>query len=196
MHRSHIENIRKQAKKRGVKPTSAIIKQAIAHCCPNNQDIALNLPDTIEEVVRLCDSGELATSDDRAVVSQSSPSDATDNSIAPWDGDDITDVQTEKAIVQLVKELGDRFSQDDVSEIRQLACLLSNDVKDTESLVNSLVSAYLQKRNSVLNTALTQLETGRKAQNEEMYGGLDSDFFQERSQQWQQFESELLGLFN
>lgn len=182
--RNHIENIRKAAKKRGVKPTTAIIKDAIAKCCPqsgnalhcpNNQDIALKLSDIIEFVVRLC-GGELATVDDNAVVHQME--EPLSNLL--WDGGDITDVQTEKAIMQLVKELGSSFTEDDISEIRQLACLLSNDVKDTESLVNSLITAYLHQRNAVLNTALTQLEKGRKAQNEEMYGGLDSDFFQER----------------
>jgi hypothetical protein len=99
-------------------------------------------------------------------------------------------------IAQLVKELGSSFTEDDFLELRQLACLLSTDVKDTESLVNSLITAYLHKRHSVLNAALTQLERGRKAQNEEMYGGLDSDFFQARSQQWEQFGSQMLGLFN
>lgn len=188
MH-NHIENIRKQAKKRGVKPTSNLIKTTIANYCPDNQDIAPKLPEIIEEVVRLC-SGELATSDDNAMLHQS---ESLIN--APSNDDDIADVQTQ-AIVQLVKELGDRFTEDDVFEIKQLACLLSTDVKDTESLVNSLITAYLQKRNSVLKGALTQLERRRKAQNEEMYGGVDSDFFCERSHQWQQFKSELLGLFN
>ncbi|NJL77694.1 MAG: hypothetical protein HC836_10350 [Richelia sp. RM2_1_2] len=188
MH-NHIENIRKQAKKRGIKPTTAIIKSAIALHCPNNQDIAQKLPEIVAEVVRLC-SKELATCDDNAMVHQSEPL-----TNVPSNDGDIDDVQTQ-AIVQLVKELGDRFTEDDVLEIKQLACLLSTDVKDTESLVNSLITAYLQKRNSVLKGALTQLERGRKAQNEEMYGGVDSDFFCERDREWQRFGKELLGLFN
>ncbi len=82
MHRSHIENIRKIAKKRGVKPTTAIIKDAIALCCssyenalhcPDNQDIARKLPDIIEEVVRLCNSEELASINDSAMVHQEQP---------------------------------------------------------------------------------------------------------------------------
>lgn len=93
-------------------------------------------------------------------------------------------------------ELGNNFRQEDMHEIRQLAYQLSRDVSDTATLVNSLITTYLQKRNSVLSEALTQLERGRKAQNEEIYGGLDSDFFYQREQEWQQFGSSILGLFN
>ncbi len=67
-------------------------------------------------------------------------------------------------------ELGNNFRQEDMHEIRQLAYQLSRDVSDTATLVNSLITTYLQKRNSVLSEALTQLERGRKAQNEEIYG--------------------------
>ncbi len=209
MH-NHIENIRKTAKKRGVKPTTAIIKDAIALCCssyenasisPDASEIARKLPDIIEEVVRLCDSGELAAVDDSAIHSQPSPnavqSAARSDAITQFQDEPTSIIEeTEKVIARSLEELGNNFRQEDMSEIRQLAHQLSIDVKDTESLVNSLITAYLQKRNSVLSSALTQLERGRKAQNEEMYGGLDSDFFCQRETEWQRFESELLGLFN
>ena len=195
MH-NHIENIRKQAKKRGVKPTTAIIRDAIALHCPDNQDIGLKLPDIIESVVTECDSGQLAR-DDSAIVNGQPSQDEVIDALAQFQ--DVTSSiteETEKAIMRSLHELGNNFRQEDMHDIRQLAYQLSRDVSDTATLVNSLITAYLQKRNSVLNEALTQLERGRKAQNEERYGGLDSDFFCQREQEWQQFESELLGLFN
>lgn len=205
MYRSHIENIRKQAKNRGVKPTTAIIKSAIALHCPDNQDIGLKLPDIIESVVAECDSGQLARDDSDIVNGQPSHDEVIDAiaSLSPERGiaqfqdatSSITE-ETEKAIMRSLHELGNNFREEDMHDIRQLAYQLSKDVSDTATLVNSLITAYLQKRNSVLNEALTQLERGRKAQNEEMYGGVNSDFFQEQEQEWQQFESELLGLFN
>jgi hypothetical protein len=195
MH-NHIENIRKQAKKRGVKPTTAIIKTAIALHCPDNQDIGLKLPDIIESVVSLCHSGQLAR-DDSANLNAPSQNELTNNAITQFqDAPTSITEETEKAIMRSLHELGNNFRQEDMHDIRQLAYQLSRDVSDTATLVNSLITAYLQKRNSVLNEALTQLERGRKAQNDQMYGGLDSDFFCQREKEWQQFESELLGLFN
>lgn len=198
MHRSHIENIRKTAKKRGVKPTTVIIKEAIALHCPDNQDIALKLPDIIESVVAECNCGQLAR--DRGGIVHQEPSQTggvTHEAITQFQDapSNITE-ETEKAIMRSLHELGNNFRQEDMHDIRQLAYQLSRDVSDTATLVNSLITAYLQKRNSVLSEALTQLERGRKAQNDQMYGGLDSDFFCQREQEWQQFESELLGLFN
>jgi hypothetical protein len=197
MHRSHIENIRKQAKKRGVKPTTAIIKTAIALHCPDNQDIGLKLPDIIESVVTECNCGQLARDDSAIVNAQPLQDEVTHEAIAQYQ--DVTSSiteETEKAIARSLHELGNNFRQEDMHDIRQLACQLSRDVSDTQTLVNSLITAYLQKRNSVLNEALTQLERGRKAQNDQMYGGLDSDFFCQRDKEWQQFGKELLGLFN
>jgi hypothetical protein len=207
MHRSHIENIRKTAKKRGVKPTTTIIKTAIAFHCPDNQDIALKLPDIIESVVSFCEEGQLAF-DDSGIIHQepSQTGEVTHEAITQFpDAPSSITEETEKAmpsatiedgIARSLHELGNNFRQEDMHDIRQLAYQLSRDVSDTTSLVNSLITAYLQKRNSVLSEALTQLERGRKAQNEEMYGGLDSDFFCQQEKEWQQFGSELLGLFN
>jgi hypothetical protein len=195
MNRSHIENIRKQAKKHGVKPTTAIIKTAIALHCPDNQDIGLKLPDIIESVVIECNCGKLVRNDS-AIVNGQRQDELTNDAITQLDAPSNITEETEKAIARSLHELGNNFRQEDMHDIRQLAYQLSRDVSDTATLVNSLITAYLQKRNSVLNEALTQLERGRKAQNEEVYGGLDSDFFCQQEQEWQQFESELLGLFN
>jgi hypothetical protein len=108
----------------------------------------------------------------------------------------ISQVKMTQAIAQAVQQVGASNNAEAVQLLTSLANELSADISDVQEMAATLVAAYLNKRQSVLSTAISTLNTLRSAQTESFQAGLDQDFFGQKQKNKKAFLSSLSAMFN
>ncbi len=101
-----------------------------------------------------------------------------------------------QAIAQAVKQVGENGNTEAIQLLTSLAEELSSDISDTQEMVAALVSAYLDKRQSVLSHAIGTLNNLRNAQTSSFKSGLNNDFFAQKSRSKRQFLTQIETMFN
>lgn len=108
----------------------------------------------------------------------------------------ITQSQVTQAINQAAHQVGVQGDAEAIQALTSLATILSVNNRNTQDMVAALVSAYLNERQRILSSAIGTLNTLRTAQTESFQAGLDSDFFQQRERNKQEFLSKVGAMFN
>jgi hypothetical protein len=114
----------------------------------------------------------------------------------PTVGASITQTEITQAIAQAVKQVGENGNTEAIQLLTSLAEELSSDISDTQEMVAALVSAYLDKRQSVLSSAIGTLNTLRNAQTSSFQSGLNNDFFAQKTRSKRQFLTQIETMFN
>jgi uncharacterized tellurite resistance protein B-like protein len=114
----------------------------------------------------------------------------------PTVGVSITQTEITAAIAQAVKQVGENGNTEAIQLLTSLAEELSSDISDTQEMVAALVSAYLDKRQSVLSSAIGTLNTLRNAQTSSFQSGLNNDFFAQKTRSKRQFLTQIETMFN
>jgi hypothetical protein len=114
----------------------------------------------------------------------------------PTVGVSITQTEITAAIAQAVKQVGENGNTEAIQLLTSLAEELSSDISDTQEIVAALVSAYLDKRQSVLSSAIGTLNTLRNAQTSSFQSGLNNDFFAQKTRSKRQFLTQIETMFN
>jgi hypothetical protein len=96
---------------------------------------------------------------------------------------------------QAIYQLGVANNNEAKQMLSALFTELSADIADTEEMVAALVAGYLNKRQSVLSSAITTLHSARSAQSESFQAGLSEDFFDRKRQDKHQFLSSVREMF-
>lgn len=121
---------------------------------------------------------------------------ATQSDLPTQQTEDISQVKMTQAIAQAVQQVGVSNNAEAVQLLTSLANELSADISDVQEMAATLVAAYLNKRQSVLSTAISTLNTLRSAQTESFQAGLDQDFFGQKQKNKKAFLSSLSAMFN
>jgi tagatose-1,6-bisphosphate aldolase non-catalytic subunit AgaZ/GatZ len=114
----------------------------------------------------------------------------------PTVGANITQTEITSAIAMAVKQVGENGNTEAIQLLTSLAEELSSDISDTQEMVAALVSAYLDKRQSVLSSAIGTLNTLRLAQTSSFQSGLNNDFFAQKTRSKRQFLTQIETMFN
>ncbi len=114
----------------------------------------------------------------------------------PTVGASITQTEITSAIAQAVKQVGENGNTEAIQLLTSLAEELSSDISDTQEMVAALVSAYLDKRQSVLSSAIGTLNNLRSAQTSSFQSGLNNDFFAQKTRSKRQFLTQIEAMFN
>jgi hypothetical protein len=108
----------------------------------------------------------------------------------------ITEAQMTQAIAQAVQQVGASSNAEAVQLLTSLANELASDISDVQEMVATMVTAYLNKRQSVLSTAINTINQFRSAQTESFQSGLNNDFFGQKQKNKQEFLSKVQVTFN
>jgi hypothetical protein len=108
----------------------------------------------------------------------------------------INQAEFTQAISTAIRQLGIDNSSEATQLLSAMAIELSSDITDTQQMVTALVTAYLNKRQSVLSSAIGALNTVRSAQTESFQSGLTDDFFDQKRKNKEAFLSEMRATFN
>lgn len=155
--RKYIENIRIELKKQGFTATSEQIRQAINIVCPHGQDILREKSKIVTEVLKMVINGN-----------RSEVTSLVHGEGANLGQHHIDYSNTESVLLAGVKELSADLSKEDITEVIQLAHLLSSNLQSSTDIISSLITAYLYRRHTVLNEALMQQEREHALQNNEI----------------------------
>lgn len=108
----------------------------------------------------------------------------------------ISQAEMTQAIAQAVQQVGANNNAEALQLLTSLANELSADISDVQEMVATLVAAYLNKRQSVLSTAINTLNTLRSAQTESFQAGLNEDFFGQKRRNKEAFLTNVHATFN
>ncbi len=108
----------------------------------------------------------------------------------------ITEAQMTQAIAQAVQQVGASSNAEAVQLLTSLANELASDISDVQEMVATLVTAYLNKRQSVLSAAINTINQFRSAQTESFQSGLNNDFFGQKQKNKQGFLDNVQVTFN
>jgi hypothetical protein len=108
----------------------------------------------------------------------------------------ISQAEMTQAIAQAVQQVGASNNAEALQLLTSLANELSADISDVQEMVATLVAAYLNKRQSVLSTAINTLNTLRSAQTESFQAGLNEDFFGQKRRNKEAFLTNVHATFN
>jgi hypothetical protein len=108
----------------------------------------------------------------------------------------ITEAQMTQAIAQAVQQVGASSNAEAVHLLTSLANELASDINDVQEMVATLVTAYLNKRQSVLSAAVNTINQFRSAQTESFQAGLTTDFFGQKQKNKQGFLDKVQVTFN
>jgi hypothetical protein len=114
----------------------------------------------------------------------------------PTVGASINQTEITSAIAMAVKQVGENGNTEAIQLLTSLAEELSSDISDTQEMVAALVSAYLDKRQFVLSSAIGTLNNLRLAQTSSFQSGLNDDFFAQKSRSKRQFLTQIEAMFN
>ena len=132
-------------------------------------------------------------------ISQTGESNNTQSNLPthqPTAGANITQTEITQAITQAVKQVGQNGNTEAIQLLTSLAEELSSDISDTQEMVAALVTAYLEKRQTILSSAIGTLNTLREAQTDSFQSGLNNDFFAQKSHNKRQFLTQIETMFN
>jgi hypothetical protein len=108
----------------------------------------------------------------------------------------ISQVEMTQAIAQAVQQVGASNNAEAVELLTSLANELSADIGDVQEMVATLVTAYLNKRQTILSSAVNTLNTLRTAQTHAFQDGLDGNFFDQKRRNKEAFLSSVSGVFS
>lgn len=101
-----------------------------------------------------------------------------------------------QSLSQAVYQLGIANNSETKQLLSTLFNELSSDISDTEEMVAALVTGYLNKRQSVLSSAIGTIHSVRSAQSESFQSGLSDDFFDRKQKVKQEFLVSVNAIFN
>ena len=101
-----------------------------------------------------------------------------------------------QSLSQAVCQLGVANNSETKQLLSTLFNELSSDISDTEEMVAALVTGYLNKRQSVLSSAIGTIHSVRSAQSESFQSGLSDDFFDRKQKVKQEFLVSVNAIFN
>ena len=116
--------------------------------------------------------------------------------IAQAPGVGISQIEVGQAVNQAIAQLGATGNQEAVTIISSLAQELMSEISDIEEMTSTLITAYLNKRQNVLASAIGTIESLRSAQSSSFQSGRDESFFGQKDRKKRQFLNEIQAAFN
>lgn len=108
----------------------------------------------------------------------------------------ISQIEVGQAVNQAIAQLGATGNQEAVTILSSLAQELMAEISDIEEMTSTLITAYLNKRQNVLASAIGTIESLRSAQSSSFQSGRDESFFGQKDRKKRQFLNEIQAAFN
>ena len=108
----------------------------------------------------------------------------------------ISQIEVGQAVNQAIAQLGATGNQEAVNILSSLAQELMSEISDIEEMTSTLITAYLNKRQNVLASAIGTIESLRSAQSSSFQSGRDENFFGQKDQKKRQFLDQIQAAFN